>query len=66
VNWTALGESIGEMLQSFTLIVIVLTLVILSAAVHRLSHAVSLLAASRMTEALAQQTVHIEREVRHH
>ena len=64
MNWTALGEGVTDTLQALTLVLMLVSLGLVLKAVHRLSHAVSLLAASRMTESLAQQTAHVERETR--
>lgn len=52
-----LGNSITDLLQAATLVLILISVVILSAAVRRLARSLHLLAAARFTEHLTNQTL---------
>lgn len=48
--------------QTLTIVIVIATVAILGRAVHRLSHAVHLLASARMTDSLARQSTAETRE----
>lgn len=54
---STLGNTMTDLLQAGTLVLVIVSVAILSAAVGRLSRSIHLLAAARFTEQLTNQTL---------